>query len=78
MSKWGDHFIEDAWKEAKRLWSIRLLLLQAAFWSAACGLWVMWPALVGAIPIPVYFAVGLLLAVSTGLARVLKQPGADQ
>ncbi|MGZ5987580.1 MAG: DUF7940 domain-containing protein [Rhizomicrobium sp.] len=70
--------IENWHKESRRLWSMRITIGQALFWSAACGLWILWPALAGAIPIPVYFGVGLLLAVSTGIARVLKQPGTDQ
>jgi hypothetical protein len=68
----------DDWRtEWRRLWSMRLLIGQAAFWSSLCAFWVMWPALVSAIPIPVYIIVGLLLAVSTGVARVLKQPGTE-
>lgn len=66
--------IED---DIRRLWSMRVTLAQAAFWSLACGLWVLWPALAGAIPLPVYFGVGLLLAGATGVARVLKQPGTE-
>jgi hypothetical protein len=67
----------DDWKaEILRLWSMRLLIGQAAFWSAMGGLWLMWPAIVGSIPLWAYFVVGLVLAVSTGIARVTKQPGA--
>ena len=69
----------DNWRaEAKRLWSIRVAAVHALFWSLLCGLWVLWPALVGAIPLPVYFGVGLLLAGATGVARFLKQPGTEQ
>lgn len=68
----------DNWRaEAKRLWSVRVAAGHALFWSLACGLWLLWPALAGAIPLPVYFGVGLLLAGGTGVARFLKQPGTE-
>lgn len=64
----------DDWKsEVARLWSVRV----AAFWSAVCGLLLVWPALASAIPLWAYALGGILICVSIGVARFLKQPGAD-
>ena len=69
----------DNWKsELKRLHSIHVAIGSAVLWSAVGGAIMVWPALAGKIPIGAYIIGGVVLSVAFGLARVLKQPGADQ
>lgn len=69
----------DNWKsELKRLHSIHVAVGSAVLWSAVGGAIMVWPALAGKIPIGAYIIGGIVLSVAFGLARVLKQPGADQ
>jgi hypothetical protein len=68
----------DNWpRELKRLHSIRVAVGSAALWSLVGGAIMVWPALATAIPVGAYVAGGLVLSVAFGLARVLKQPGAE-
>ncbi len=75
---WCDRHMIDNWRgEIRRLWSIRL----AAFWLLLGGLVAVAPmvsdeakALFGAKTFATLFVAGF---VSIGLARLLKQPGAD-
>lgn len=69
----------EKWRnELFRLWSLRFVYASGAVWAAVGGLWVLWPALIEELPPWIYFTVGLSLAVATGVARVTKQPGADE
>ena len=65
------------WRQAHRLWSIRGALIGTVFWALLAGLWACWPALICAIPTPVFFAVGLALSLVLALARLTKQKGID-
>jgi hypothetical protein len=74
--------IED-WHHAdwkRRLWrlhTIRVAAGGALFWSGIGGLIMVWPALAEKIPTAFYVAGGVLLSAAFGVARVLKQPGAE-
>lgn len=65
--------IDDAWSEAKRLWSVRI----AAFWGAVGALIMVLGAYLN---YSFDWKVGLLLIVvgaSFAVARFLKQPGTE-
>jgi hypothetical protein len=65
----------DNWKaEILRLWSMRV----AIFWLVVAGLILVWPGLAGEIHPALYAVGGVLMVVSFGVARLLKQPGTDQ
>jgi hypothetical protein len=66
--------IDNVGAELRRLWSVRV----AAFWSLVCGLILIWPGLAGEIPTWLYALGGIVISVSFGVARVLKQPGTEQ
>lgn len=68
----------DDWRRGNRLWSIRIAWGGVVFWSALSGLWVLWPAFVEKLPLWFYAIGGVLMSVALAIARVLKQPGADQ
>jgi len=65
--------IENWRAELLRLWSVRVV----AFWSFVCGLILIWPGLVGSVPTWFYALGGIVISVSFGVARFLKQPGAE-
>jgi hypothetical protein len=73
----------DDWHRADwkhRLWrlhTIRVAVGGALFWSAIGGLIMVWPALEKQIPTTAYVLGGVLLSAAFGVARVLKQPGAE-
>lgn len=68
----------DGWKaEATRLWSVRVAIGGVVFWSALSGLWVLWPAFVEKVPLWFYAFGGIGMSVALGVARLLKQPGAE-
>lgn len=65
----------DDWKaQILRLWSMRV----AIFWLVIAGLILVWPGLAGEISAPVYALVGVVMVVSFGVARLLKQPGTEE
>ena len=65
----------DDWKrQIVRLWSMRV----AIFWLVVAGLILVWPGLAGEISAPVYALVGVVMVVSFGVARLLKQPGTEE
>jgi hypothetical protein len=64
------------WKKiAKGAWSARLAWGSAAFWSALAMVAVLWPALIGHIPLWLLFGGGVLIGGAIGIARLTKQPG---
>jgi hypothetical protein len=68
----------DNWRlEIGRLWSMRLAIGSAVLWSGVGGFLLVWPALADKIPLPTYILGGLVLSVLFGVARLLKQPGAE-
>lgn len=67
------HLIDDWRTQLRRLWSLRV----AAFWSLVCGLILIWPGLAGEIPTWLYAVGGIVISISFGVARVLKQPGTE-
>lgn len=68
----------DDWRtELLRLWSMRVVVFWTVFWSAMGGLILVWPALMGYMPVWLFVSLGVLMCVSFGLARLLKQPGAQ-
>lgn len=68
----------DNWhRELTRLHSLRVAIGGAAFWSAIGGAIMIWPALAEHIPVAAYVVGGVALSVAFGVARVLKQPGAE-
>lgn len=69
--------IENWRSKMLRLHSMRAALLSGAFWSAVGGAIMVWPALSDKIPVGTYVLGGLSLSVLFGLARLLKQPGAE-
>lgn len=76
---WCDTHLIDNWRtEWRRLWSVRF----AVFWIVVAGVVALLPMisdevkeLVGAKTFATIFLLGF---VSVGVARYLKQPGADQ
>lgn len=68
----------DNWR-AKFLYlhSVRAAIFGAALWSAVAGAIMVWPVLQDRIPIWAYIFGGLVLSVAFGIARLLKQPGAE-
>jgi fatty acid desaturase len=69
--------IDKSWRQISRLHSIRLAIGSAALWSAIGGAIMIWPALAGDIPLGAYIAGGIALSIAFGVARLLKQPGAE-
>ncbi len=69
--------IENWRGEIRRLWTMRIALGSAAFWSVLLFLYAAWPALIGYIPLGAFFAVGVAISVAVGIGRILKQPGMD-
>jgi hypothetical protein len=69
--------IENWSGELLRLHSLRTAIGGAALWSMVGGAIMIWPALADQIPVGVYVIGGLALSVAFGVARVLKQPGAE-
>ncbi|WP_315799328.1 hypothetical protein [Bradyrhizobium sp. SZCCHNR3078] len=68
----------DNWRrEMLRLHSMRAAIASAAVWSAVGGAIMVWPALAQSIPTVAYVAGGLALSIAFGVARLLKQPGAE-
>jgi hypothetical protein len=68
----------DDWKgKILRLHSMRVAIFGVAFWSALSAVWLMWPAFVDWLPLWVYAVGGVAMSIALGLARLLKQPGAD-
>ena len=65
-------------REAGRLWTMRIAIGGAAFWAALSGLWALWPAFVEKLPLWFYAIGGILMSVVLGVARLMKQPGADE
>lgn len=73
-----DEFHSDNWKRrVLRLHTIRLSIGSALMWSGVGGLLMVWPALADHIPIIAYAIGGVVLSVAFGVARALKQPGAE-
>ena len=71
-------YLIDDWRSVlRRAWSARVALGSVLFWSGVGGLIMVWPALAGSIPPLAYAAIGVALSVAFGVARFLKQPGAD-
>jgi hypothetical protein len=66
--------IEDWHKQILKLWSMRVAL----FWLVIAGLIMVWPGLAGSMSPVAYGGIGVLMVVSFGTARLLKQPGTDQ
>jgi hypothetical protein len=48
------------------------------FWAAVAGLYLVWPAFAGVIPLWFYAVGGVLMSIALGVARLFKQPGLDQ
>ena len=69
--------IENWNTELTRLWSMRVTLFWTMFWSGLGGLFLVWPVFMGQIPEGLYIGLGILMPVSIGVARLLKQRGAD-
>lgn len=65
------HLIDDWRARIFRLWSVRVAL----FWGGVSGLFVAWPSLAGAVPLPLFATGSVVLSVALVAARVLKQPG---
>ncbi|MGX1353360.1 hypothetical protein AB7M49_006981 [Bradyrhizobium elkanii] len=59
------------------LWSMRAAIGGGLFWSVVGGAIMVWPALAEKIPTILYVLGGVTLSAAFGLARVLKQPGAE-
>lgn len=68
----------DDWRtELLRLWSMRVVLFWTVFWSTVGFLVLIWPAFLSYMPMGLFIGLGLAMSISFGLARVLKQPGAQ-
>jgi hypothetical protein len=64
--------------ELTRLWSMRITLVSVVTWSALGALWALWPAFAAVLPLGMYITIGIFLSAAIGIARLLKQPGAEQ
>lgn len=69
--------VDDWHRKIWRWHSTRVAIGSTALWSAVGGAIMIWPALAGDIPIEAYVTGGIILSVAFGIARVLKQPGAE-
>jgi len=75
LPDWIKKRLIDDYARAARLWSIRLSVVSAAFWSGVAGLYAVWPELASVVP-ATWLAVGAVgLSMALGIARVTKQPG---
>ena len=73
-SDWLDlHFIDNWRVEIKRLWVIKGALI----WIAVSSVLTIWSALVDVLPLWAYAVIGIVMNLSLGIARLLKQPGAS-
>lgn len=73
-----DEFHSENWKRrVLRLHTIRLSIGSALMWSGISGGIMIWPALADHIPLIAYALGGIVLSAAFGVARVLKQPGAE-
>ena len=61
-----------------RLWSVRLAVGGAVFWGIVSGLYLVWPAFAGTIPLLFYAVGGVVMSIALIIARIMKQPGLDQ
>lgn len=69
----------DNWhRKAGQLWSMRVAIGGVIFWAAVAGLYLVWPAFAGVIPLWFYAVGGVLMSIALGVARLFKQPGLDQ
>lgn len=69
----------DDWRRLwPRFWSMRVAIGGVMFWAAVAGLYLVWPAFAGVIPLWFYAVGGVLMSIALGLARLFKQPGLDQ
>ncbi|UPT85176.1 hypothetical protein HAP41_0000033345 [Bradyrhizobium barranii subsp. apii] len=69
--------IDDWHSKLLRLHSMRAAIGGAAFWSMVGGAIMVWPALADKIPVGAYVIGGIVLSAAFGVARLLKQPGAE-
>jgi hypothetical protein len=74
LAKLDQKFVADWRGVIKHAWSIRVAML----WGAVSGLVMVWSAFSDVLPLPVYAAGGVLISVIATIARVTKQPGADE
>lgn len=71
------YFVED-WRDFKKWWSMWGVLIQVVFWSIMLGVYTFLPAFIGVIPAPIIMAVGIVMSLAIGIARLFKQPGTVQ
>ena len=69
----ADRLIDDAWTQAKQMWSVRLQL----FWAAVMGLYGIWPAFGGYVSTPVLCAGSIGMSLAILVARLTKQTGVE-
>lgn len=68
------NLIEDWHRKFSRLWSIRI----AIFWGGVSGLFVVWPELGNLVPLPWFAALSVIMSAALTVARITKQPGANE
>lgn len=66
--------IENWHRELRRLWTIRVAIL----WAALGGLYAVWSAFIDVLPVWVVVSASIGMSVALVVARILKQPGADE
>lgn len=71
------HLIHNVGRLWHRLWSVRVAAAGVIFWAGLSGLYLVWPAFAGQIPLWFYAVGGVVMSIALGVARVLKQPGLD-
>lgn len=68
-------FLNDWKKVARGAWSMRIAIGSALFWGALSMIAVLWPALIGYVPLWLLFGGGALIGAAIAVARLTKQPG---
>ena len=70
-----DRWLIDRWSRRwHRFWSVRIAL----FWGAVCGLVAVWSSFSDVLPLWVFAGASVVMNMALAVARLTKQPGADE
>lgn len=75
----ANRILLDDWKHiASHSWSFWITVFSVVLWSAMGGLILVWSAFEDLLPKGAFIGIGICLNIAIGIARLTKQPGADE